>query len=194
MLEVEIKAFIGSQCKTSVEKSAMQKGFVKGDALEETDLYFNGNDRNFMETDEALRLRICRNLTTNTSKTHITYKGPKLDDRSSTRKEYETAVEDFSVMESLLISLGYSKAFTVVKNRQIWTLIHAGDIPPITLCVDSVAGLGDYVEFETLADSEEEMQPAADRLLDMLAAFGIPRENLTRKSYLELLFLSNRNK
>ena len=180
MLEVEIKAFIGSQCKTSVEKSAMQKGFVKGDALE--------------ETDEALRLRICRNLTTNTSKTHITYKGPKLDDRSSTRKEYETAVEDFSVMESLLISLGYSKAFTVVKNRQIWTLIHAGDIPPITLCVDSVAGLGEYVEFETLADSEEEMQPAADRLLDMLAAFGIPRENLTRKSYLELLFLSNRNK
>ena len=64
MLEVEIKADLGELKKEAIQGSAAEMGFVPADSLQEIDIYFNGNDRNFIKTDEALRLRSCRNLTT----------------------------------------------------------------------------------------------------------------------------------
>lgn len=225
MLEVEIKAFLtmlpqnsrnsensenSANMIKSVEKAAVRIGFSKGDILEEKDIYFNGCDRNFMKTDEALRLRTCRNLTRGAEETFITYKGPKLDKRSSARTEHEAGIKNFTAMEAILISLGYSKAFTVEKQRQIWTLDNSDklkasdisekpsaahnsdDLSVITLCIDSVKGLGSYIELETLIISEEGREAAVDRLLALLDSFGIPRENMTRKSYLELLLLQSK--
>ncbi len=88
--------------------------------MQDIDVYFNGNDRNFMKTDEALRLRSVRDLDAGTCETFITYKGPKLDQASSTRMEFETAVGDLSVMKDLLAALGYKEVFTVDKTRQEW--------------------------------------------------------------------------
>lgn len=194
----------------AVEKSAVRIGFKKGDVLEEKDMYFNGPDRDFIKTDEALRLRTCRNLTRGTEETFITYKGPKLDERSSARTEYETGIENFTAMEAILTSLGYSKAFTVEKQRRIWTLLRSNgpealealesadvpypsdELPSVTLCIDSVKDLGSYIELETLTAAEEKRESAVDRLLALLDEFGIPRESLTRKSYLELLFLQSK--
>src|SRR5689334_20107638 len=54
--------------------------------LEQADLYFAHPARNFAQTDEALRLRrsgdeVC-----------ITYKGPKLDPTTKTRREIELPI------------------------------------------------------------------------------------------------------
>ena len=57
MLEVEIKAALTGHTKEQFKKAAEKLGFIKGGTLQEIDVYFNGNDRNFMKTDEALRLR-----------------------------------------------------------------------------------------------------------------------------------------
>ena len=95
-------------------------------------------------------------------------------------------------MKALLASLGYTQAFTISKTRKTWILNRSDDKPQITLCIDSVTGLGNYAELETLVNSPEDVQRATDMLLDMLNAFNIPRENLTRKSYLELLFMANK--
>ena len=206
MLEVEIKAALGDVTAEALQQRAEKKGFEKAAALREIDVYFNGNDRNFMKTDEALRLRSCQNLDSGNAQTLITYKGPKIDAVSSTRKEYETAVGDLSVMRELLAALGYQEAFTVDKERREWKL--AGGDPcsecgakgakgaetEITLCIDTVAGLGRFMELETLVDSdiEAEKEAAVQRLLTLLDQFGVPRENLTRKSYLEMLFMAKK--
>ena len=151
--------------------------------MQEIDVYFNGNDRNFMKTDEALRLRSVRDLDAGTCETFITYKGPKLDQASSTRMEFETAVGDLSVMKDLLAALGYKEVFTVDKTRQEWKHTSAN----VTLCLDSVKGLGDYLELETLAESEDQREAAVETLLQFLRDLGVQKKNLTRKSYLELL-------
>lgn len=187
MLEVEIKADLGELKKEEIQGSAAEMGFVPADSLQEIDIYFNGNDRNFIKTDEALRLRSCRNLTTGSSETFITYKGPKLDQKSSTRQEYETAVGNLAVMRNLLTALGYKEVFTVDKMRREWKMPSADGKAAVTLCLDSVAGLGDYLELETLTKAEGERDAAVEQLLQLLDKLGISRDHLTRKSYLELL-------
>ena len=57
MLEVEIKANLTEFAKENIRDKAEKLGFVYSSTLKETDLYFNGNDRDFRHTDEALRLR-----------------------------------------------------------------------------------------------------------------------------------------
>lgn len=187
MLEVEIKAALGDKTPALIEGIAERNGFVRAEMLREIDVYFNGNDRNFMKTDEALRLRSCEKLGENTGETLITYKGPKMDTVSNTRTEYETQVGDLETMRNLLVSLGYQAAFTVEKTRQEWKLSVA-DGAVATLCLDTVKNLGSYLELETLVETEEEKETAVERLLALLDSFGVSRENLTRKSYLELLY------
>lgn len=190
MLEVEIKAFLGGLSLEKIAETAKELGFRECGALQETDMYFNGNDRNFMKTDEALRLRSCIESAGDDScgkeEIFITYKGPKLDKNSNTRSEYETSVENRETMAEILTSLGYREVFTVKKVRREWKLTD-GDDREITLCFDRVENLGDYMELEivTVEDSDREREVA--HLLKLLDLLGVSRERMTRKSYLEML-------
>lgn len=183
MVEVEIKSSLGNITAEKLQEIAAVNGFVESDTLNMTDVYYNGIDRNFAETDEALRLRSVINAATSETKTFITYKGPKTDLRSNTRKECETQIGDLSVMADLLGSLGYTKVFAVEKCRKEMLLTAEN----ITLCIDDVKNLGTFMELEILVEDEAKKQQSIDRLLSMLDTFGIPQENLTRKSYLEML-------
>lgn len=203
MLEIEIKASLGDLEKEQIKNLAEIMNFKYSKTLHETDIYFNGNDRNFAKTDEALRLRSCEELY---KKPHsekpqkdtaafITYKGPKLDEDSSTRTEYETSIGDLSTAKELLCALGYKALFTVEKIRDEFKLEEfklcddKNRIGEITLCIDEVSGLGNYIELETLADSEDNKEIFTEKLINILDELKIPRENMTRKSYLELLFI-----
>lgn len=191
MLEVEIKAMLDHVPAEYLQQLAIEKGFQKAGRLQETDIYFNGISRNFMETDEALRLRTCKDPDTKEVRTLVTYKGPTLDQMSSTRIEYETSVGDSETMKNLLAALGFQEVFTVDKDRQEWKL-KSDDRGEITLCIDTVEGLGSFMELETMIeDSREENKDAAvEVLLSILDEFGVPRENLTGKSYLEMLYFA----
>lgn len=186
MLEVEIKSALGAVSKEQLKEAAEQMGFTFRKTLREVDVYFNGNDRNFMKTDEALRLRSCRDLAMDCGETLITYKGPKMDAVSNTRPEYETQIGDLETMKKLLKALGYREVFTVDKTRREWTLCEDGK-ETVTLCIDEVKGLSPHMELETLVADENEKEAAVERLFALLAQFGVPREKLTRKSYLEML-------
>lgn len=181
MIEVEIKASAAPLTLDEIKKKAGAAGFVPKTSMRETDVYFNGNDRNFLKTDEALRLRTYENIDTGGSQTAITYKGSKTDSRSNTRTEFETGIEDFKTMYDLLKALGYTPVFTVAKER---TELAKGSI---TLCLDRVEGLGDFVELEALTEDERKKEETVEKLLSLLDTLGISRENLTRKSYLEML-------
>lgn len=191
MLEVEIKAALKDVSAEHLQELAMEKGFQKAGRLQETDTYFNSANHSFMKTDEALRLRSCMDLDTKEVQTFITYKGPKLDQISSTRVEHETSVGDPETMKSLLAALGFQQVFIVDKKRQEWKL-KSSDKDEITLCIDTVEDLGSFMELETIVgDSCKESKEAAiEVLLTILDEFGIPRKNLTRKSYLEMLYFA----
>lgn len=184
MIEVELKAALTEAQAQAMPEKLAALGFRPDRKVQEIDVYLNGGEeRDFRRTDEALRLRTCRDLDAGTEETLMTYKGPKLDDRSSTRTEYETTVGNLETAQNLLAALGFSALYTVDKVRQTMTR------EKVTVCFDSIAGLGPYMELEILQESGSQEQ-AVDALLTLLDTLEVSRDALTRESYLELLILS----
>jgi adenylate cyclase class 2 len=184
MIEAEIKAKIIDAQK--VVKSLLALGFTEDRTVSEEDVYFNGNDRDFRKTDEALRIRTCRDLKDDTESNELTYKGPKLGTDSQTRKELEIPFEDPSKMKSILSALGYQTVLEVRKQRRMYRL---GEI---TACIDRVDSLGDYLELEKLIEDKRDYPEAVSELYEWLSKLGIPKESLTQYSYLELLLKQKR--
>ena len=81
----------------------------------EVDLYFAHPVRDFAATDEALRLRACA------GEVRITYKGPKLDQATKTRREIElplgSAATTLDEWRGLLEVLGFRPVAEVRKTR-----------------------------------------------------------------------------
>ena len=187
MLEVEFKASLEGIAPESMDRRREELGFQPSSALHETDIYYNGRDRDFRKTDEALRMRSCKQLPDGSTESLLTYKGPKLDQVSSARKEYEVAVSDGEVAEKLLEALGYQPLFTVDKVRREFRL------QDVTLCLDEVAGLGRFLELEALVPDGGCREEAEERLLKLLEQLGVSRNRLTRASYLELLMRAKKD-
>ena len=82
----------------------------------EVDLYFAHPARDFTKTDEALRIR--RKGTSH----YLTYKGPKIDATTKTRREIELPLgsEDQSAAAwtELLMALGFTAVAEVRKSRR----------------------------------------------------------------------------
>ena len=85
-------------------------------AQEETDVYFAHPSRDFARTDEALRLR--RKGDAN----YITYKGPKIDATTKTRREIElplaAGAESLASWTALLEAVGFRPVGEVRKSRR----------------------------------------------------------------------------
>lgn len=152
---------------------------------EQVDRYFAHPCRDFAATDEALRLRWEGGAAA------ITWKGPKIDPRTKTRREIEIpltapAPEDgpaaIDHWTSLLEALGFRAVHEVVKRRRAATVEWRG--ATIEVALDRVAGLGEFVELEARAAGED-LAAARDRVESLARALGCA--DAERRSYLELL-------
>lgn len=160
----------------------------------QVDTYYDAPDRAFAETDEALRVRVetvqdagagengSPTAPGGSTRTVLTYKGPLVDDASKTRREVETRVADEESIRSILEGLGYEAVPTVRKERERYRL--AG----VTVTLDSVAGLGEFVEVELDAteESDDAVAAARDRASDVLDDLGLDASEQIRTSYLGL--------
>jgi len=173
MIEIELKGYADDKVFERVRRSFT---FMRKEVHE--DIYFNHPCRDFSETDEALRIRIKR--FNGHFEAFLTYKGPKIDNLSKSRKEIEVSIEDVDTYLELLSLLGFREVLTVKKTREKY-YVEKG----VTVTLDEVEGLGKFVEIEKLAKDEKEVQREVPRLMDILKSLGI--EKFERKSYLELL-------
>ncbi|MBO5159146.1 MAG: class IV adenylate cyclase [Lachnospiraceae bacterium] len=179
MVEVEVK--IPVKNKKQVEEKLLELGFLKGDLLKESDFYFDNACHELKEKDMALRIRSCENLTTSTTEHFITYKGPKMDKISMTRKELETKIESAETGREILKSLGYTEVPPVIKRRQE---LHKDQM---NACLDQVEHLGDFLELEIVVQQESEKENALNELISLLYELGYQAEDIIRTSYLSML-------
>ena len=179
MLEIEIKCPIKDLA--AMRRQLDDLGWTKIKAQDEVDAYFNAPDRDFAQTDEAVRLRRIgpQNI--------LTYKGPKVDSVSKSRKECEVPLQDgaaaASALWDLMTALHYRLTGEVRKHRAFYHPIVPGSFP-VELCLDDVVDLGGYVELEIKAPAEA--RAAAVEYLQNLAQ-GLGLSHTERRSYLELL-------
>ena len=147
---------------------------------DETDLYFAHPARDFAKTDEALRLR--RKGDAN----YITYKGPKIDAATKTRREIELPLgpgdEAFQSWKALLEAVGFRPVAEVHKSRRKAAIPWQGRTVEASL--DDVQGVGTFVEFELVVD-EPEVDAARSCIISLAQSFGLTKGE--RRSYLEML-------
>ncbi len=146
----------------------------------QSDLYYAHPARDFAATDEALRIRSVAGAS------FVTYKGPKLDAATKTRREIELPLDsqdaDGARFGALLEALGFMPVATVRKERRKFAIRRQGY--DVEGAIDCVEGVGDYVELELMADEHElESAKRAIRQLAIELELG-PSE---RRSYLEML-------
>ncbi|MGI9429548.1 MAG: class IV adenylate cyclase [Bythopirellula sp.] len=151
------------------------------DTVTQVDTYYAHPARDFAATDEALRIRVVG------ESNFVTYKGPKLDDSTKTRREIEVPLADgeraWAGYDQLLMELSFSRVAQVPKVRQRFHLQR--DQQSIEVSVDAVVSVGDFLELEIIVADESEIAPA-QRLIQTLAG-ELQLDAGERKSYLELL-------
>ncbi len=162
------------------EAALAKRGVTLGSPIEQADQYFAHPARDFAKTDEALRIR------TAGGNSFVTYKGPKLDTATKTRRELELPLDandaDGSSFAELLGALGFKPVAVVRKNRRPFHLQHMGR--NVEGVLDDVDGVGTFVELELTAD--DATLDEARQVVASLAA-GLNLGPSERRSYLELL-------
>ncbi|WP_048147974.1 class IV adenylate cyclase [Palaeococcus ferrophilus] len=173
MIEVEVKGYANG----SVMKAVKEKFNLMRREMHE-DTYYQHPCRDFAETDEALRIRVKR--FNGHFEAFLTYKGPKIDERSKTRREIEVTIEDPDKYEELLKALGFREVTTVRKVREKY-FVRKG----VVVALDEVEELGTFIEAETLVEEGQDVEGAVKELVELLKSLGVKR--FERRSYLELL-------
>jgi adenylate cyclase class 2 len=164
----------------AVEVALAELGAVINPALEQTDIYFQHPARDYRVTDEAFRVRRTG------SRNCVTYKGPRIDTTSKTRRELELSLPDgpeyHAKFIELLAAIGFDPVGEVRKRRRKAFVPWNGSTVEVSL--DDVVLVGNFVELELVAD--ERGVDESRRILGQLARH-LRLTDQERRSYLELL-------
>ncbi|WP_436932064.1 class IV adenylate cyclase [Halosimplex halobium] len=184
MYEVEVKVRADHE---AVEPALATAGAEFVDSVVQADTYYDAPHRDFAETDEALRIRREHSPESDEpgdeggpETTKITYKGPLLEAESKSREEHETTVADAEAVVGIFDGLGFEPAATVRKERAHYRL------DGYTVTLDSVDGLGEFVEVET-ETADDDIETAREGARAVLDDLGLDPSEQIRTSYLGLL-------
>jgi adenylate cyclase class 2 len=183
MLEVEVK--YRAPNPAAVRARLLALGARRAWEADEADHYFNGPDRDYRQTDEAFRIR------RTAEDTRLTYKGPKREAATKTRKEVEVTVGDgraetATEMSELLVCLGFRPVAVVRKKRVAYHLDRpvGGKPRAVEVCFDEVEKVGSFVEVELVAE-ESAFEDAKAAVLGLATELGLTDQE--RRSYLGML-------
>lgn len=175
MIEVEVKVRKNHEKVRSILKKI---GAAKIRVEIQSDTYFAAPHRDFAKTDEALRIRSLD------GQAMLTYKGPKLDGVSKTREELETPVDEVTITR-ILHALGFSESGIIRKIREVFR------VGEVTICLDAVEGLGEFLEVEIVAENKKDLAVSREKLFELLKQFGVEEKDSIRTSYLEMILDKN---
>jgi len=177
-LEVEQKFPVADAKELMAELA--RRGVAFGAPIAQADRYFNHPARDFAQTDEALRIRCVG------ESNFVTYKGPKLDATTKTRRELELPIaagtQGRTEFGELLVALGFQPVAIVSKTRRPAHLPwHGRDVE---IVLDDVTGLGTFVELELVVPAEQ-LAEAKAAILSLAIELKLGASE--RRSYLEML-------
>lgn len=188
MYEVEQKFRVADPAALEAKLVGLAARFRE--PVEQVDRYFAHPCRDFVKTDEALRLRrVGDDVAT-------TWKGPRIDSATKTRLELELGLAPVPPLPGgprggqatldrwteLLEALGFRRVRDVAKRRRAARVHWQGT--EVEAALDRVAGIGDFLELELQAAEGE--VPLATACIESLAR-TLGCTEIERRSYLELV-------
>ena len=141
----------------------------------EEDTYFTDKDENFIKDRICLRTR-----KTNNDMLELTYK-PKTDNTTEKygKKEINISlnVNDYDDIKHIINELGYVEYVSFRKDRTVYTKLKNDFTYNVML--DRIESIGNYIELEIIAHTEEEKESLASELDKLVSDFEC--ENLQEK-------------
>jgi adenylate cyclase class 2 len=152
-------------------------GGVVSTTTRQVDDYFNAPHKDFLAPStitEWVRLRTSEISSFNYKCWHV--------DSPETRyaDEFETPVGNPEAMRKALDALGFTLIVTVDKMREAWNL------PALEVAFDTIAGLGEFVEFEFKGDADDPTD-AILKLESLIAAFNVELGEQIHRGYPHML-------
>ena len=173
MIEVETKLKI-DDIEHTEEQIKELIGDYKGEKTE-IDLYYDHPNIQILSGGRALRVRDAG------GKYRLTYKGPKKDDVTTSRAEIEIGIESAREMIEILNELGFYEICEVKKLRKTYLL------KDLIITLDNVSDLGEFIEVEGKASNDDEFEEKKDEIFKLLKKLGLSTEEISQRSYLEML-------
>ena len=154
-------------------------GFSEAGGITQKDIYFTRADVDFMETKECLRIREEDGLC------ELTYKPPTTKEMEASgsiwKKETNIELPEGAALlaEEFLESIGCEKLCVVDKRRTSFKREN------VTVALDSIAGVGDFVEIEILAD--DHVKSAIAEIESVASDLGIDVSSTVNAPYRDLV-------
>ena len=173
MREIEIKARISSV--QSIVEQLTSQGMKVSDPVTQHDRVYGlpgvvGDDEN-----TAPWLRIRTETKGDTTKHIFTLKRSVTNQMDSI--EHETEVADEHELERIIEQLAFVSYTNLTKTRQ------KAHITDIEICVDTVEGLGTFIEAEKLTADDADYQAVVDELWVIFETLGITRGDEVTDGY-----------
>lgn len=174
--EIEIKFRIDDPAlfRRRLESAAARRS----ESLLETNWLFDTPDGGLRHHDCGLRVREMRIEDGKTTRTTLTFKGPRVSGELKVREEVETTVHDATAVRLILARLGYRPMVLFEKRRECWQL------GACEVTLDELPRLGWWLEIEGPTAEEVgktrqvlglgDVSPVAQTYVEMAARHGTP--------------------
>ncbi len=167
MYEKEVKIKVECNAIENLVRILEENGAKQVRVQDEVDVYYQHPCRNFLETDEAVRLRIVDGKTES-----ITYKGQRIQESNGVKKRKEVILTiKTGDPDEFLRSLGFKPAVTVEKTRTYM------EYQEHLITIDKVKHLGCFIEIEG---------ENPDSIMETLQRFGLHGE-IVEETYAEMI-------
>lgn len=181
--EVERKRVISMNDTAVLQVNLKSTGYKLVDVLEESDRYFTRRDIDYMKSVECLRIRQRKDFS------EITYKPASTKETFSTegivaKRELNVSLKsesDGNLAVELLEIIGLLPLAQVKKKRQCYK---KDGQPNITIAIDTVTDVGNFVEVEVMSSSPVE---ASKHLGQLEKKLGIDKFPVATKPYRDLV-------
>ncbi len=179
MYEVEQKFHVADP--DGLVSALLELNATESPVQSHADTYFNHPSRDFAQTHEALRIRRVDGVPM------VTYKGTKLPGAIKARREMEWRLDpgdiDGSQTQELWTRLGFRLVAVVSKRRR--TFVLDGPLTGLTVVVDDVETVGSFAEIESMADDDNGVEDARNRIESLANRLNLDRPE--QRSYLRML-------
>ena len=174
MIEIERKFRLSPKKMVDIQH-ILEKESRKLTPMHQVDQVFLYNISSFKDFEQGMPVMRLRTANGNTQ---LTYK--RAINNAGDCLEHELVVESAETMQRILEEMGYRHVTLVDKTRI--------EIKKdrLTLALDKVAGLGDFLELEILAEKADSGD-AEKTILQKAAEFGLTADDIERKKYDEML-------
>ncbi len=177
MIEAELKARVERPARVMAALEARAPGVVEV----YHDTYYDLPDGSLTAGDRELRVRTVRGP--DGTRSVVTYKEPRVDERSGSKPEYETRVDEPAAVHAMLRGLGFRPCVEFEKHCRNHRFRAAGRSMLATLVrVPEIDGDGVWIELETQA-GQDDLDAALAAVRAVLGELGIGDGDLTTEQY-----------